>query len=254
MPTDPPALEVLFTPAECAALPGRDLSGTACVVFDIFRATSTILTAFANGATAIIPVAEIPEALALKREQPGVLLAGERHGLRIRGDLTGGVDFDLGNSPREFTRGRVADRSIVLSTTNGSRALRACAGAQALYVASFLNLAATAKHLQSHAAGQVLLVCSGTGAEAAYEDVVAAGALASLIWPADGRRITDSARIARHIYELHRDDLMTLVPHSRNGRQLSEIPELKDDVPLCLRRDVMPIVATLRDGKIMLIG
>src|SRR5581483_8625152 len=113
----PATLEVLFAPAEFAALADRDLDRTVCVVFDIFRATSTIVTALANGASAIIPVAEIPDALALRHQQPDVLLAGERDGLRIRADLTGGLDFDLGNSPREFTPERVQGKTIVLSTT-----------------------------------------------------------------------------------------------------------------------------------------
>src|SRR2546422_11748827 len=96
-------LEVLFAPAEFAALHQRDLSETACVVFDVLRATSTMVTALANGAAAIIPVAGIPEALAIRQRQPEVLLAGERDGLRIQADLTGSIAFDLGNSPREFT-------------------------------------------------------------------------------------------------------------------------------------------------------
>src|SRR6516162_3651732 len=101
-------LEVLFTPADFAALKKRKLDHTLCVVFDIFRATSSMVTALASGAAAIVPVGEIPEALAIKRETPDVLLAGERDGIRIRAKLTGGIDFDLGNSPREFTREKVA--------------------------------------------------------------------------------------------------------------------------------------------------
>src|SRR5260370_19176040 len=100
-------LEVIFAPAEVAALPSRDLGETVCVVFDIFRATSTIVTALANGAAGIIPVAEIPEALAIHSRQPDVLLAGARDGFRIRADLTGGIDFDLRNSPREVTPAKV---------------------------------------------------------------------------------------------------------------------------------------------------
>src|SRR5436189_5710155 len=98
------SLEVLFTPAEFAALERRDLSNQVCVVFDVLRRTSSIVTALANGASGILPVAEIPEALKIRERDPDVLLAGERDGLRIGSDLTGGVAFDLGNSPREFRR------------------------------------------------------------------------------------------------------------------------------------------------------
>src|SRR6185503_15623988 len=101
-------LEILFTPAEFATLDQRDLSQTSCVVFDILRATTTMVTALANGAKAIIPVAEISEALAIRRREPEVLLAGERDGLRIRAAQTGSIEFDLGNSPREFRAERVA--------------------------------------------------------------------------------------------------------------------------------------------------
>src|SRR5436190_11942294 len=116
--------EVLFSPAEFAALRQRDLSATTCVVFDVLRATSSMLVALNHGAEAIIPVGEIAEALAMKRERPDVLLAGEREGLRIRKELTGSINFDFGNSPREFTRDRVGGKTLVMTTTNGTRALR----------------------------------------------------------------------------------------------------------------------------------
>jgi 2-phosphosulfolactate phosphatase len=245
-------LEVLFTPAEFAALPGRDLSGTVCVVFDVLRATSSIVTALANGVAAVIPVSEIPEALALRQARPETLLAGEREGLRIRADLTGGVEFDLGNSPREFTQERVRGRTIALTTTNGSRALRACARAKTVLAGSFLNLRATAGHLQTLPPTHLLLVCSGTFDQAAYEDVLAAGALADLLWsgfaPAN---LTDSARIAREIYRQHRDDLMQAMENSRNGRRLLGNPDLRDDVAWCLRRDVYPLVAILEINSII---
>src|SRR2546430_2590538 len=141
-------IEVLFAPAEFEALKGRDLSKTVCVVFDILRATSTMVTALANGATAIIPVAEIPEALSIRNRQSDVLLAGERNGLRIEADLTGGIAFDLGNSPREFTPERITARTIVMTTTNGTRALRACRGANQVLIASFLNLRAIGNSIE----------------------------------------------------------------------------------------------------------
>src|SRR2546425_5274821 len=100
-------LEVLLSPAEFAVLRDRDLSQTVCVVLDILRATSSMVTALANGAEAIIPVAEISEALAIRQQRPEVLLAGEREGVRITAARSGGVEFDLGNSPREYTTGKV---------------------------------------------------------------------------------------------------------------------------------------------------
>ena len=141
------SLEVLFAPAEFAALGGRDLSPVVCAVFDVLRATSSMVTALSNGARAIFPVQEIAEALRLRQEHPAALLAGERHGVRIVAAQTGGVDFDLGNSPREFTRERVAGREIIMTTTNGTRALQSCRGARRILAGAFLNLDALAGHL-----------------------------------------------------------------------------------------------------------
>ena len=96
-------IDAILSPAELPALAKRDLRDATCVVFDVLRATSTFVTALYNGAKAIIPVSEIAEALALRQKQPDVLLGGERDGVRIRAAQTGGIDFDLGNSPREYT-------------------------------------------------------------------------------------------------------------------------------------------------------
>src|SRR6266705_4444291 len=98
-------IETILTPAELPALAQRDLRATACVVFDVLRATSTFVTALHHGAKAIIPVSEIAEALESKKAEnrkqkaETILLGGERNGVRIS---AGGMDFDLGNSPREY--------------------------------------------------------------------------------------------------------------------------------------------------------
>lgn len=248
----PTTLEVLFTPAEYEAFSGRDLTQTVCVVFDVFRATSTIVTALANGAAAVIPVAEISDALALRSENPQILLAGEREGHRIRKDLTGGIDFDLGNSPREFTSDRVRGKTIALSTTNGSRALRACAHAKEILVGSFLNLAATAAHLKRVPPTSLLLVCSGTGDQAAYEDLLGCGALADLLSTEFGAEtFADSARVALEIYRQNQRDLLKAARTSRNGRRLMSIPELRDDLAWCLQRDRFPLVAKLEGNSII---
>ena len=245
-------LEVLFTPAEFAALSRRDLGQTVCVVFDILRATSTMMTALANGAREIIPVGEIDEALAIRQSRPEVLLAGERNGLRIRAQQTGGPDFDLGNSPREFTREAVNGRTIVTTTTNGTRALRACASAQAVLIGSFLGMRALANWIALERPGSLLLVCSGTLDQAAYEDALAAGALCEAIWPIySAGNLSDSAQIAAQIYRLSRNDLLAAVRHGRNARRLLANPDLHDDVPACLAKDTISFLAELcKDGVV----
>jgi 2-phosphosulfolactate phosphatase len=244
-------LEVLFAPAEFAPLEKRDLSGTTCVVFDVLRATSTMVTALANGASAIIPAAEIPEALALRARDPQVLLAGERNGLRIRAELTGGPDFDLGNSPREFARERIDGKRIVMTTTNGTRALRACASARFVFLGSFLNLGATASLIQSQAPAHLLVVCSGTADQCAYEDVLGAGALCDRLWELySSGAVADSAKLARRLFHVERHDLFPALAQSRNGSRLLSQPELAEDVTFCLQQDCFDLVAVLKNDQI----
>ncbi len=275
----------ILSPAELPALAKRDLQDATCVVFDVLRATSTFVTALHNGAKAVIPVAEISEALALRQKQPDILLGGERNGVRIRAAQTGGVDFDLGNSPREYTPEKVRGRTIVSTTTNGTRALRACAGAKMVLAASFLNLTATAKFIQKKQPSQVLLVCAGTREIIATEDLLAAGALADMLirWgettgkpnekkAQSGSRVSAFAGLRRdkrsphqkEIFDLSgptktalnawrkgKANLLEVVSEAENARRLLAIPELRDDVAFCLQRDVYNLVAALgRDGAI----
>src|SRR4051812_30224806 len=126
-------IDVVLNPAEIALLPGRDLSATTCVVFDVLRATSSMLTALAHGVAEIHPVRTIEEALALKERMPDAVLGGERYGNLIPG-------FDIGNSPAEYVA--LAGRSIISTTTNGTVALRACEHAARVLVGAVLNLSA----------------------------------------------------------------------------------------------------------------
>jgi 2-phosphosulfolactate phosphatase len=247
-----PTLEVTFTPAEFEALKGRDLTGTTCAVFDVLRATSTMAMALSNGAEAIIPVSSIPEALRLRERQPAVLLAGERDGVRIPASLTGSIDFDLGNSPGEFTPEKVRGKTIVMTTTNGTRALRACAGARRVLICSFLNLRATAEFLAKQDPSPLLLVCGGTHEEAAYEDVLGAGALCNLLRPHLGDAVVaDSALMASRLFAAESADLPAALGGSRNGRRLLGLDALRGDVALCAQRDRVNLAAGMdRDGKI----
>jgi 2-phosphosulfolactate phosphatase len=245
-------LDVLFTPAEFEVLPQRDLGGAVCVVFDVLRATTSMVTALANGATEIIPVADVPAALAWRERQPEVLLAGERQGFRIRADQAGGVDFDLGNSPREFTEDRVRGRRVVMTTTNGTRALRACAGAQGTFVGALLNLQALGEKLLALRPLRILLVCGGTYEEAALEDTIAAGGVVDRLWDRYGQdRASDAAGMARSVYRLWQSDLAGALAQSKNGRRLLQLPELRDDVAFAARRDVVSLVPGLGSDGIV---
>lgn len=245
-------LEVILTPAELPALAKRDLSETVCVVFDVLRATSTFVTALHHGAEAVVPVAEIPEAIALRQRRPEVLLAGERDGVRIRAAQTGGVDFDLGNSPREFAPEKIRGKTIVSSTTNGTRALRACAGGQMVLAGSFLNLTATAEFIRQQKPVRVLLVGAGTRENPALEDVLAAGALAErLLAGSEGAGISDAVRIALIAHASAQPDLAAAASRSENAQRLLAIPGLREDVAFCLQTDRFDrVIAMDRDGAL----
>ena len=281
------SIEVLFTPADVATLKQRDLSHATCVVFDVLRATSSMIVALANGAKKIIPVSEIAEAIDFvkksevrSQKSEVILLAGERDGLKIRAaqkwhghparevpadaearNTRAGspchyseIDFDLGNSPREFTPERVSGKTIVATTTNGTRALRACAHAKLVLAGSFLNLRATAEFVRQANPESLLLVCSGTFEEVALEDVLGAGALCDLLRKDFDGEVSDSALMARQIFQLAQNNLLEAVSQSRNARRLLSRPDLKDDVAFCLQRDVYDFVAVMRDGKITVVG
>lgn len=262
-------IDAILSPAELPALAKRDLRDATCVVFDVLRATSTFVAALHSGAKAIVPVSEIAEALALRQKQPDILLGGERDGMRIRAGQTSGIDFDLGNSPREYTPEKVRDKTIVSTTTNGTRALRACAGASTILAASFLNLTATAQFIRRLQPAQIVLVCAGTRENTALEDVLAAGALGELLSDhlgipdapltpslspfgrGEGVRLNDSAETALGAWRKAKSNLFAAVSDAENARRLLAVPELAGDVAFCLRQDVYNLIAVLgKDGAI----
>ncbi len=232
-------VRTILTPAEIAVLSARDLRGTVCVVFDVLRATSTIIAALANGARRVFPVLTVKEAFAVRSDRwPGALLGGERGGQRIDG-------FDLGNSPREYVTEVVSARDIITTTTNGTVALRACAGADAVLAAALVNLDATAAWLTTlrPPPGVLSLVCAGTGSSFALEDGLAAGALAVRL----GGVLDDATRTMVALYDRHRGDITTALRNSENGRRLVEI-SLGDDVTWCARESVLDEVAVMHQG------
>jgi 2-phosphosulfolactate phosphatase len=219
-------LEICFAPAQWRTLDAEHLRASACVVIDVIRATSTIVTALAHGA-GIQAVANLDEAFALKAQNPGVLLAGERGGQALPG-------FDLGNSPEDFTSARVQGRRIILTTTNGTQALAACHGARTVVTASFLNLEAVAARLRE-VGPPWIIVCAGCDGEFGVDDAVVAGALAEAL---------DQDHSLVSLYRSVRRDLTETLLSSAAGRELLKVG-LEKDVPFCAQLNLFSIVPTL---------
>lgn len=205
-----------------------------------------MLAAFANGADAILAVSEIEEALTALKHSPKALLAGERNGVRIGAELTGGIEFDLGNSPREMTEAKVRGKTLITTTTNGTRAIRAGAGAEHLLISSFGNLSATADRIVELRANDVVLISSGTGENACLEDICGVGALVQkLVQKDDSIKLEDSARVAQHVFSSVSNALKDEVGKASNAQRLMSIPALAGDVEWCLQTDQFSIVPWL---------
>ncbi|MBV9463395.1 MAG: 2-phosphosulfolactate phosphatase [Verrucomicrobiae bacterium] len=233
-------IEAILIPADFETLPKRDLSDTVAVVFDVLRATSTELTALANGAAEIVPVLTLEDAFERKRAQPGALLGGERDGVRPDG-------FDFGNSPMEYTRERVEGRVVVHTTTNGTVALMSCAGCREVLLGSLLNLAAVAECVRRLQEKVLLLACAGTFSHFALEDGIAAGALLARLG-ASAEDMSPAARSLLHLWRSVEKDAIEAVRGSRNGLKLARIG-LGADVDYCARVDALPVVAAYVNGS-----
>jgi len=233
-------IDVILTPAEIALLAARDLSGSTAVVFDVLRATSTILSALANGAASIRPVATLDEAWALHREFPASLVGGERDGLKVEG-------FHFGNSPLEYTREAVESREIIQTTTNGTVALRAVARAKCVLIGALLNLDALAAYLRGSKPEHLLLICAGSWSEFSLEDALAAGGLMARLPEAEP---TDPGTLVGLVHQRFGLEPYGCLRSSKNGRRLVNIG-LGEDVAYCARTSSSALVPEMRGGLIL---
>lgn len=148
------------------------MAGATAVVIDVLRASTTICAALAGDARQVLPCLEIQEARDAKSTGRADLCGGERGGVKIDG-------FEFGNSPFDYSKLAIAGKTIAFTTTNGTRAMRACETAARVYIGAFVNLAAVARAIQDDA--KIELVCAGTDGEITEEDVLFAGALVQRI-------------------------------------------------------------------------
>jgi 2-phosphosulfolactate phosphatase len=208
------------------------------LVIDVLRAATCIVTALANGCAGIVPVATPEEARLRLAELPGALVAGERRGEPLEG-------FDLGNSPLEFTRERIGGRVVIMTTSNGTRALLAARGATAIGVAAFVNLGAAAAWALG-GRGDVLLLCSGERGARSLEDHVCAGLLAERLLAGEpGARATPAAEEAVALAGPYRKEVARLAEDSSWARHLASRGRALD-VAACLSLDTCSLVPEYR--------
>lgn len=235
-------IDVVLLPAhlDAARLPRSQV-----VILDVLRASTTIVTALANGARDVRLFPDIPSATAAKSAlPPPVLLGGERHCVRIEG-------FDLANSPAEYATERVGGASVLLTTTNGTVAAHAAQAAAITYIAALTNARATAlallERITTH---DTLLLCAGTDGRPAVEDLIGAGAI---LWSildithSVALPFTDTAWMAYHTFSATRKMLPAALRLGQGGINLIEAG-LEDDIDRCAAMDTHTLRAILQNN------
>jgi 2-phosphosulfolactate phosphatase len=264
----PFSIDVALVPAFVADDPDRR-DGVVYVVVDVIRATTTLAVAFTAGCRRVLLAPDIETAREYALRQPGrFLLGGEREGVAPPG-------FDFGNSPAEYARADFSDRDLLFVTTNGTRALRACAGGFAVYAASYRNAGSTtdacarmaltacgATPVSTAAQDDIVIVCAGRERQPAYDDTLCAGYLARAIarrleQMGCGVEMESGARIAAELSDAAMASATPLrerLAESGAGRAIMRIG-LGDDLNWCAAIDqsaVTPGVAGVEDGLLVL--
>lgn len=223
------------------------LEKSIAVVIDVLRASTTIVTALANGCQEIIPVAKVQDAqkIAALKSQQGekILLCGERNGIKISG-------FDLGNSPREYSAESVAGKTLVFTTSNGTRALERAVSAKQIYVLSLLNFRAVSD-LLCEKTEDIVIFCSGSNGREAIEDSVCAGMLCEKMKGCAGNSIilNAAAKSATHLAQEHSNDLFAMLRKSKHGAYLID-QGFSADLEICAGLNTQSVVPVVQDGLI----
>jgi 2-phosphosulfolactate phosphatase len=199
-----------------------------------------------NGAKAIIPVGDMGEAskIAQNVDSDNYLLCGEKDGEKIEG-------YDLGNSPLEYTKEIVENKTLIFNTTNGTKAIKKSLGSSKTYIASFLNVGAIVEELQAQK-NEVVLVCAGWKGRLAFEDMLLAGNIIHLL--SDGNLTNDSrdgAKVAFGLYDKYGDDISTVIHQSNHAMRLKDIIGTSD-IDYCCQVDITDMLPRLKEGMITL--
>lgn len=217
------------------------------VVIDVLRASSSMVTALVNGAKGIIPVEDMSAAsrIAANLDTKSVILCGEKDGHKIAG-------FQYGNSPMEFSKETVEGRTMILHTTNGTKAVTRAALASRIMIGCFLNAGAVVEELKKYD-DDIILICAGWKTRLSLEDMLCAGLIIDRLM--DGtidEEATDGAKMAHLLYKHYEDDIEGAVLKSSHARRLEGIAH-PNDIFYCSQIDLISIVphVNMKDGIIL---
>lgn len=231
-------VEVCYTPKDYEYFKGRF---EIVVVIDVLRATSAICSALNNGVNAVIPVSTIEEAKSF--QEKGYLVGAERQGEIVEG-------FDFGNSPYSYMKPELKGKEIVLSTTNGTRAINIAKEADQVIIGSLVNLEAITDYLLQQNKN-VLCLCSGWKDNFNLEDTICGGAISEiLINSGKFSSDEDSSVAAKYLYMSAKDNYMGFLKSSSHRRRLKRL-NLNKDIKYCLTPNQIDLIPVLQNDKIV---
>jgi 2-phosphosulfolactate phosphatase len=212
------------------------------VVIDILRATSVITTAINNGCVGVIPVLTVEDAAEIVRNSKGeFMLGGERNALKIEG-------FHYSNSPLEFTRETIEGKTLVMTTTNGTKAIKGCVGASNILIGAMVNAKATAKKIVE-LNKDVVIVNAGTGGEFSIDDFLCSGYIIDCVLNTVQAELSDIAVTSHYIYK-NNEDIHSFIKYASHYKRIMELG-LEADLEYCCRKNIIHIVPEYKDGIIV---
>lgn len=211
------------------------------VVIDMLRATSVIVTAINNGCRKVIPVVSIEEALNMAdKDKLGHILGGERKALKIEG-------FDCSNSPLEYTSEMVKDKIIIITTSNGTRAIKGSEGARNILIGAVINAAAIAKKL-IELNNDIVIVNAGTYGEFSIDDFLCSGYIIECLVKDVDVELTDIAKTAHYLYK--KNPNLEFIENASHFKRIKEL-NLEQDLIYCCKKDIIDIVPEYLNGQII---
>lgn len=216
------------------------------VIIDVLRASTSMITALANGCRGIISVAEIALAKKLAQNFPpeSILLCGERNEMLIPG-------FDLSNSPLEYTVDKVKDKRIIFTSSNGSKLFDHVQGAQITIVAGFVNVTIVSNFIIK-SNRDVAILCAGKNGQFGLEDAVCGGMIIDKIAETkeESSALNDGAIAAQTMYQFYAKDIIGMLYQASHGKRLIEIGQEQDLVE-CGKIDSIETIPILNGAELV---